>query len=128
MASEDVGLADPFALRIALDAADAFERLGYPEAKVHLAQCAVYLARTRKSNAIYKALAAAEEDVERTSAEPVPLHLRNAPTRLMEEAGYGKGYRYVHDDPAAANEMVCMPPGLAGRRYFEPRKPAEDRG
>jgi len=125
MASEDVGLADPFALRIALDAAEAFERLGYPEGKVHLAQCAVYLARARKSNSVYLALQEAEADVERSAAEPVPLHLRNAPTSLMKEAGYGAGYRYVHDDPAAAREMVCLPPGLAGKRYFPPRAPGE---
>ncbi len=122
MASEDIGLADPFAVRVALDAAEAFERLGYPEGKVHLAQCAVYLARARKSNAIETALIAAEADVERTAAEPVPLHLRNASTALMREAGYGRGYRYVHDDPGAKEEMQCLPPSLAGRRYFEPRE------
>ncbi|MFO1010961.1 MAG: replication-associated recombination protein A [Planctomycetota bacterium] len=125
MASEDIGLADPFALRIALDAAEAFERLGYPEGKVHLAQAAVYLARAKKSNALYVALGAAEEDVERTSADPVPLHLRNAATRLMKEAGYGAGYRYAHDDPKAKDEMVCLPPALAGRRYFAPKKSGE---
>ena len=125
MASEDIGLADPFALRIALDAAEAFERLGYPEGKVHLAQAAVYLARAKKSNALYVALGAAAEDVERTSADPVPLHLRNAATRLMKEAGYGAGYRYAHDDPKAKDEMVCLPPSLAGRRYFAPREGGE---
>ncbi len=124
-ASEDIGLADPFALRIALDAAEAFERLGYPEGKVHVAQAAVYLARAKKSNALYLALGAAEEDVERTSADPVPLHLRNAATRLMKEAGYGAGYRYAHDDPKAKDEMVCLPPSLAGRRYFVPKKSGE---
>ncbi|MBI5362576.1 MAG: replication-associated recombination protein A [Planctomycetes bacterium] len=128
MASEDIGLADPFALRIALDTMEAFERLGYPEGKVHLAQAAVYLARAKKSNALYVALGAAEEDVERTSADPVPLHLRNAPTRLMKEAGYGEGYRYAHDDPKAKDEMVCMPPSLADRKYFAPKKDAEPRG
>ena len=127
MASEDIGLADPFALRIALDAAEAFERLGYPEGKVHLAQAAVYLARAKKSNALYVALGAAEQDVERTSAEPVPLHLRNAPTRLMKEAGYGAGYRYAHDDPKAKDEMPCLPPPLAGRKYFAPKQDAEPR-
>jgi putative ATPase len=122
MASEDVGLADPLALRIALDAAEAFHRLGYPEGKLALAQAAVYLARAKKSNALYVALGAATEDVERTAAEPVPKHLRNAVTDLMREAGYGKGYRYLHDDPAAKDEMSCLPPGLSGRRYFPPER------
>jgi putative ATPase len=127
MASEDIGLADPFALRIALDAADAFHRLGYPEGKLALAQAAVYLARARKSNALYVALDRAQRDVQETSAEPVPLHLRNASTRLMQDVGYGKGYRYAHDDPAAVNEMQCMPPSLAGRKYFEkPAQPSDE--
>ena len=119
MAVEDVGLADPFALRVCLDAADAFDRLGYPEGKLALAQAAVYLARAKKSNALYVALGRAEEDVRKTAAEPVPLHLRNASTRLMREAGYGKGYRYAHDDPAATSEMTCLPPSLEGRRYLD---------
>jgi len=127
MASEDVGLADPFALRVALDAAEAFERLGYPEGKLALAQAAVYLARARKSNALYRALGRAEEDVRNTAAEPVPLHLRNAPTALMRAEGYGEGYRYAHDDPSARDEMVCLPPSLAGRRYFASEtSPARD--
>ncbi|MCB9914077.1 MAG: replication-associated recombination protein A [Planctomycetes bacterium] len=123
MASEDVGLADPFALRAALDAADAFHRLGYPEGKLALVQAAIYLARAPKSNALYVALGRAEEDVRRTAAEPVPLHLRNASTTLMQEAGYGEGYRYAHDDPAARDEMTCMPPSLAQRRYFKKAPP-----
>jgi putative ATPase len=126
MAVEDIGLADPFGLRIALDAAEAFERLGEPEGDLALVQAAVYLARARKSNALYVAHGAASEDVERTAAEPVPLHLRNAPTRLMKEAGYGKGYRYAHDDPAAAGEMTCLPPSLLGRRYLP--RPGEGGG
>jgi putative ATPase len=88
----------------------------------------VYLARTRKSNALYVALGRAERDVEETVAEPVPMHLRNAPTSLMRELGHGAGYRYAHDDPDALREMVCLPPSLAGRRYFEspdgPQDPA----
>jgi putative ATPase len=123
MASEDIGLADPRALRVALNAAEAFERLGSPEGHLMLAQAAVYLARAPKSNAVYLALAEADDDVERTVAEPVPLHLRNAPTHLMRAAGYGRGYRYAHDDPRAADEMECMPPSLKGRRYFTPREP-----
>ena len=126
MASEDIGLADPFALRIALDAADAFHRLGYPEGKLALVQAAVYLARAPKSNAIYVALERAQRDVQETSAEPVPLHLRNASTRLMQDVGYGKGYRYAHDDPDAVSEMQCMPPSLEGRKYFG--KPSAPRG
>lgn len=119
-ASEDVGLADPFALRIALDAGEAFHRLGYPEGKLALAQAAVYLARARKSDAIYRAVGEAEADVESTAAEPVPKHLRNAATRVMKEAGYGEGYRNAHQDPDARDEMSCLPPGLEGRRYFRP--------
>jgi len=121
MAVEDVGLADPFALRVALDAADAFHRLGPPEGDLALVQAAVYLARAKKSNALYRAHGEALQDVERTAAEPVPLHLRNAATALMCRAGYGKGYRYAHDDPAATEEMTCLPPSLADRRYFGPR-------
>ena len=121
MAVEDIGLADAYALRIALDAAEAFERLGEPEGDLALVQAAVYLARAKKSNALYVAYGAAQEDVERTAAEPVPLHLRNAPTRLMKEAGYGAGYRYLHDDPQAAQEMTCLPPSLLARRYLPPR-------
>mgnify|MGYP002630330331 CR=1 FL=1 len=119
MASEDIGLADPFALRMALDASEAFHQLGYPEGKLALAQCAVYLARAPKSNAIYVAYGNAERDVAETAAQPVPLHLRNASTQLMKETGYGEGYRYAHDDPSAAEEMTCLPPNLAGKRYFK---------
>jgi len=119
MAVEDVGLADVQALRVCLDAAEAYERLGTPEGELALVQAAVYLARAPKSNALYVAHGAALADVERTSAEPVPLHLRNAPTALMKGLGHGRGYRYAHDDPAAREEMTCLPPGLAGRRYFE---------
>ena len=126
MASEDVGLADPYALRVALDAAEAFHQLGYPEGKLALVQCAVYLARARKSNALYVALGKAEQDVARSAADPVPLHLRNASTALMKSAGYGEGYRYAHDDPGAREEMTCMPENLARRRYFKPRpRPGE---
>ncbi len=118
IAMEDVGLADPFALRVALDCAETYERLGSPEGDLALYQCAVYLARTKKSNAVYKAQKLAAEDVERTVAEPVPKHLRNAPTGLMKQLGYGQGYRYAHDDPDAVDEMTCLPPSLADRDYF----------
>jgi len=119
MAVEDVGLADPGALRVALDAAETYERLGSPEGELALAWAAVYLARTAKSNAVYRACDEARRDVRETVAEPVPLHLRNAATSLMKEVGYGEGYRYAHDDPAAVEEMTCLPPSLADRRYFE---------
>jgi putative ATPase len=119
MAIEDIGLADPQGLRVCLDAAETYERLGTPEGELALAHAAVYLARAPKSNAVYVAYDAARADVERTSNEPVPLHLRNAATGLMRGLGYGKGYRYAHDDPAAVGEMECLPPGLGGRRYFE---------
>lgn len=119
MAIEDIGLADPQALRLCLDGAETYERLGTPEGELALAQAAVYLARAPKSNAVYVAYGVAREDVAQTSNEPVPLHLRNAATALMKAQGYGRGYRYAHDDPAAAGEMTCLPPGLAGRRYFE---------
>ena len=118
MASEDIGLADPFALRVTMDAAEAFGRLGYPEGKLALVQAAVYLARAPKSNALYVGLGKAEKDVQSTAAEGVPRHLRNAVTDLMKQAGYGKGYRYAHDDPEAKSEMTCLPPSLAGRRYL----------
>ena len=123
IAMEDVGLADPFALRVALDCAETYERLGSPEGDLALYQSAVYLARTKKSNAIYKAQAAAADDVETTAAEPVPKHLRNAPTQLMKQVGYGKGYRYAHDDPAAKHEMTCLPPSLEGRDYYGSKSP-----
>jgi len=119
MSVEDVGLADPFALRVALDAAEAWNRLGSPEGDLALYQAAVYLAQAKKSNALYVAAGKAVEDVERTAAEPVPKHLRNAVTALMRGVGYGEGYRYAHDDPAAVEEMECLPPSLEGRRYFE---------
>jgi len=118
MALEDIGLADARALRVALDCAEAYHRLGYPEGKLALAQAAVFLAQAKKSNAVYVALGQAEADVQGTSADPVPLHLRNASTELMKEAGYGEGYRYAHSDPDAVDEMRCMPDSLEGRRYF----------
>jgi len=118
MAVEDVGLADTGALRVCLDAAETYERLGTPEGELALVQAAVYLARAPKSNAVYKAYGAAREDVAATSNEPVPLHLRNAVTGLMKGQGYGKGYRYAHDDPSAREEMECLPPGLRERDYF----------
>lgn len=120
MASEDIGLADPRALEIALAAKDAVHFLGMPEGNTALAQCAVYLAAAPKSNAVYTAYGAAARDAMRDEALPVPLHLRNAPTKLMKELGYGRGYRYAHDEAEGVAAMSCLPEHLEGRRYYEP--------
>lgn len=120
MAAEDIGLAAPEALNLTLTARDAMDFLGSPEGDLALAQAAVYLALAPKSNAVYAAYSAAARDVEETRAEPVPLHLRNAPTRLMESLDYGKDYRYAHDEAGAVSDMDCLPPGLLGRRYYQP--------
>jgi putative ATPase len=119
-AAEDVGLADPQALVVALAAKDAYEFLGTPEGELALAEAAVYLACAPKSNAVYVAFEAAREDVHARPAEPVPLHLRNAPTRLMRELGYGRGYRYAHDAPDAQVEQEHLPEALRGQRYYHP--------
>jgi putative ATPase len=121
MASEDIGLADPRALALTLDAAAAFERLGSPEGELALAQAVAYLAVAPKSNAVYKAWNALREQVGRDGTHPVPVHLRNAPTALMKSLGVGAGYRYAHDeaDGYAAGETY-LPPHLAGRRFYEP--------
>jgi len=121
MATEDIGLADPQALRVALSAKEAFEALGPPEGELALAEAAVYLAAAPKSNSVYKAYDAALEDVERTRNEPVPLHLRNPVTKLMEEIGYGEGYRYAHDVEGGVARMECLPPNLKDRRYYRPK-------
>jgi putative ATPase len=120
MASEDVGLADPQALSVALAAREAVEWIGLPECNLALAEAAVYLAMAPKSNALYVGLGQASSDVQRTANEPVPLHLRNAPTGLMKHLGYGRGYRYAHDLPEGVAAMRCLPEGLAGRRYYRP--------
>ena len=120
MASEDIGLAAPEALNLTLSARDSMDFLGSPEGDLALAQAAVYLALAPKSNALYTAYGAVTRDVEQTRAEPVPLHLRNAPTRLMQSLDYGKGYRYAHDEEGAVSDMDCLPPGLIGRKYYQP--------
>jgi len=120
MAVEDIGLAAPEALNLTLSARDAMDFLGSPEGDLALAQAAAYLALAPKSNALYTAYSAVNRDVEQTRAEPVPLHLRNAPTRLMESLDYGKGYRYAHDEHGAVSDMECLPPGLMGRKYYQP--------
>ncbi len=121
MASEDVGLADPRALRLALDAADVYERLGTPEGELALAECVVYLAVAPKSNALYKAFNEAKAFVSRDGTRPVPMHLRNAPTKLMKELDYGKGYRYAHDEEGAfaAGERY-LPDGMAAPGFYRP--------
>ena len=121
VASEDIGNADPRALRIALDAWEAYERLGSPEGELAIAQATVYLACAAKSDAVYKAFGAATADVRGHGSLPVPLHLRNAPTSLMRELGHGRSYRHAHDEPEgyAAGETY-LPERLAGRRYYAP--------
>ena len=121
MAVEDIGLADPRALRLALDAAEVFERLGSPEGELALAEAAVYLAMAPKSNAIYSAWNSVRDLVRRDGTRPVPAHLRNAPTRLMKDLGHGAGYRYAHDEPTgvAAGERY-LPDGLPRERFYEP--------
>ncbi len=121
MATEDVGLADPRALRMALDAAEAYERLGSPEGELALAEAIVYLAVAAKSNAAYRAYGAVRAFVQSDGSRPVPLHLRNAPTRLMKELGYGTGYRYAHDEAGgfAAGETY-LPDGLPAQRWYQP--------
>jgi len=119
-ASEDVGMADVRALSVALDATEAVRLVGLPECKLALAQAAVYLSVAPKSNALYTAYSAVEEDVQRTVDEPPPLHILNAPTALMKELGYGKGYQYAHDLEEKVADMVCLPDALKGRRYYHP--------
>ncbi len=121
MASEDIGLADPRALRLALDAAEVYERLGSPEGELALAECVVYLAIAPKSNAVYKAYNEVKAFIKSDSTRPVPMHLRNAPTRLMKQLDYGKGYRYAHDEEGgfAAGETY-LPDGMAPTAFYRP--------
>jgi putative ATPase len=120
MAVEDIGLAAPEALNLCLSAKDAMHFLGHPEGELALAQAVVYLALAPKSNAVYTAYGAVQADIEATAAEPVPLHLRNAPTKLMKELDYGRDYQYAHDLEGRVADMECLPPSLAGRRYYLP--------
>ena len=122
LASEDIGLADPQAMVQAAAAADIVHLIGLPEGLFPLAQATIYLAQAPKSNAVLTAYQAAAADAAETAREPVPLHLRNAPTPLMKHTGYGQGYRYVHSDPTAKDEMECLPDKLSGRRYFQKDK------
>jgi putative ATPase len=120
MAVEDIGLAAPEALNLCLSAKDAMHFLGQPEGDLALAQAVVYLALAPKSNAVYTAYGDVLADIEATAAEPVPLHLRNAPTKLMKELDYSKGYQYAHDVEGRVADMECLPPSLAGRQYYKP--------
>lgn len=126
MAAEDIGLADPNALIMAVAARDAFHMLGPPEGYLPLAEMTIYLATAPKSNSAKAALGAAMAAAQETPAAPVPLHIRNAPTGLMKQLGYGKGYRYAHDEVEGVSGMDCLPEALAGKRYYEPTPRGEE--
>jgi len=120
MASEDIGLAEPGALAVTIAAMQAADFVGPPEGNLALAQAAVYLSLAPKSNAVYTGYGAVTADLESTRTEPVPLHLRNAPTGLMKNIGYGKGYQYAHDQEDKVTDMACLPDSLAGKIYYHP--------
>jgi putative ATPase len=136
LASEDIGLADPRALGVAVAAQQAVHFVGMPEGKFALAQATLYLATAPKSNSVGRAFGAAEADVQESRNDPVPLHLRNAPTKLMKNLGYGEGYRYAHSDYAAMDAEGDLPPAvelqsnlpdaLGTRTYFEPTKQGDE--
>jgi putative ATPase len=118
---EDIGLADPRALEVALNACATYERLGSPEGELALAEAVLYMAVAAKSNAVYTAYGAAREFVSRDGTRPVPMHLRNAPTKLMKNLGYGKGYRYAHDEPDAfAAGETYFPEGMPAVEWYRP--------
>jgi putative ATPase len=127
MAVEDIGLAAPEALNLCLSAKQAMEFLGSPEGDLALAEAVVYLALAPKSNSVYTAYGAVQQEIEHTRQEPVPLHLRNAPTRLMKELEYGKGYRYAHDEEGRVADMDCLPDSLKGRRYYQPTQEGREK-
>ena len=127
MAVEDIGLADPSALALTMAARDAVDFIGMPEGNLALAEAAVYLALAPKSNALYTAYGSVYEDIEKTAAEPVPLHLRNAPTGLMKHLGYGKGYQYAHDVEEKVADMQCLPDNLRDRSYYHPTSEGKEK-
>jgi putative ATPase len=127
MAIEDIGLAAPEALNLCLSAKETVDFLGSPEGDLALAEAVVYLALAPKSNAVYTAFGAVKTEIERTRQEPVPLHLRNAPTRLMKELDYGKGYRYAHDEEDKVSDMDCLPDSLRGRTYYHPTQEGREK-
>ncbi len=127
MASEDIGLAAPEALNLCLSAKEAIDFLGMPEGALALAEAVAYLALAPKSNALYIAYGQVLEDVEKTAAEPVPLHIRNAVTKLMKQVGYGKGYQYAHDLDEKVADMECLPDNLRGRCYYHPTQEGREK-
>ena len=127
MAVEDIGLAAPEALNLCLSARDTYEFLGSPEGDLALAEAVVYLCLAPKSNSVYTAWGAVRGEIERTRQEPVPLHLRNAPTRLMKELGYAEGYRYAHDEEGKVADMDCLPESLRGRSYYKPTQEGREK-
>ena len=127
MAVEDIGLAAPEALNLCLSAKQAMEFLGSPEGDLALAEAVVYLCLAPKSNSVYTAYGAVLDEVEHTRQEPVPLHLRNAPTRLMKDLDYGKGYRYAHDEEGRVADMDCLPDSLKGRSYYQPTQEGREK-
>jgi putative ATPase len=127
MAVEDIGLAAPEALHLCLSAKETYDFLGSPEGDLALAEAVVYLALAPKSNAVYTAFGAVKDDIENTRQEPVPLHLRNAPTRLMKDLDYGKDYRYAHDEEGKVADMDCLPESLKGRTYYHPTQEGREK-
>ncbi len=127
MAVEDIGLAAPEALNFCLSAKEAIDFLGSPEGDLALAEAVVYLCLAPKSNSVYTAYGAVQAEIEHTRQEPVPLHLRNAPTRLMKELDYGKGYRYAHDEEGRVADMDCLPDSLKGRSYYKPTQEGREK-
>ena len=126
-ASEDIGMADSNALTVAVNAYQACTFLGMPECDVHLAHAAVYMAMAPKSNAVYRAVGMSREDLKQTNAEPVPLQIRNAPTNLMKQLDYGKGYIYAHDTEEKMARMTCLPDSLVGTRYYLPTEEGKEK-
>jgi len=127
MAVEDIGLAAPEALNLTLSAKEAIDFLGSPEGDLALAEAVVYLCLAPKSNSVYTAYGAVQAEIEHTRQEPVPLHLRNAPTRLMKELDYGKGYRYAHNEEGRVADMDCLPDSLKGRSYYHPTQEGREK-
>jgi putative ATPase len=127
MAVEDIGLAAPEALNLCLSAKETIDFLGSPEGDLALAEAVVYLSLAPKSNSVYMAYGAAQQEIEHTRQEPVPLHLRNAPTRLMKELDYAKGYRYAHDEEGRVADMDCLPDSLRGRSYYHPTQEGREK-
>jgi putative ATPase len=127
MAIEDIGLAAPEALNLCLSAKEAIDFLGSPEGDLALAEAVVYLCLAPKSNSVYVAYGAVQNEIEHTRQEPVPLHLRNAPTKLMKDLGYSAGYRYAHDEEGKVADMDCLPPSLIGRSYYHPTEEGREK-